>query len=393
MREHKVRLAAWMQITLAAAALWCFCGCDNGNGNGYTGPVGPTGPAWDAVGWIPVLERAEITTFEYAEIQRNQYRWRNRACGSAFLMVQAQLVRKLDLASESFRQVTVLRNYLTYDPRGPSRIQNVFIVRSWLTADEVAEKLKAKGMVEGTLQGNKAWKESAGAPFFICLVDGHIIYQSARGEAVGQKILERILSVRAGKEPSLQTYEGMTELIDATPRTLPVDVAYGIEYGATPQPRATTRWKDSESTRKVEIALFDSEVEANAMLEKMKPMLAARTKVKAEVTGKILTVTDSGPIDDVDRAGQAMLQMRVLAQALEGFKADNGRYPTTEEGLAALAKGGYLAGHREEAPPDPWREPYVYQFPDPDEPVQFSLRSMGPDRKKDTADDIFHQRR
>ena len=62
----------------------------------------------------------------------------------------------------------------------------------------------------------------------------------------------------------------------------------------------------------------------------------------------------------------ASVQIADLDKSLELFKLDVGRYPTTEEGLDALAKkpgavngwnGPYLKGG---VPTDPWGHPYRY---------------------------------
>jgi len=64
------------------------------------------------------------------------------------------------------------------------------------------------------------------------------------------------------------------------------------------------------------------------------------------------------------------IQMKNISQALKMFKVDNGRYPTTEEGLEALmknpspddlpnySKSGYLEDGS--MPKDPWGHPFVY---------------------------------
>ena len=84
-----------------------------------------------------------------------------------------------------------------------------------------------------------------------------------------------------------------------------------------------------------------------------------------------------------------------LALALRLYEVDNGRYPSTEQGLAALLqkptsppspknwKGPYL----EQEPFDPWRKPYVYRYPGSHPPRDYDLYSMGPDGV-DGNDDI-----
>lgn len=64
----------------------------------------------------------------------------------------------------------------------------------------------------------------------------------------------------------------------------------------------------------------------------------------------------------------AKAQIELLGQALEQFKVDTGRFPSSEEGLEALQKnpgadgwdGPYL---KKNIPPDPWKRPYHYVFP------------------------------
>jgi general secretion pathway protein G len=66
----------------------------------------------------------------------------------------------------------------------------------------------------------------------------------------------------------------------------------------------------------------------------------------------------------------AYAQIELLGTALDSFRLDVGRYPTTSEGLEALIKpvsgdegwhGPYLK--KSEIPLDPWRNPYHYECP------------------------------
>jgi general secretion pathway protein G len=64
----------------------------------------------------------------------------------------------------------------------------------------------------------------------------------------------------------------------------------------------------------------------------------------------------------------AKAQIELLGQALDQFKLDTGRYPTTQEGLNALMtnpgadnwEGPYL---KKAVPNDSWGKPYNYQSP------------------------------
>jgi len=79
----------------------------------------------------------------------------------------------------------------------------------------------------------------------------------------------------------------------------------------------------------------------------------------------------------------AKAQIELLGTALDTFRLDVGRYPTTEEGLEALRKqagglekwdGPYL---KKEVPLDPWGKGYVYKSPGEHGP--FDVISYGAD--------------
>ncbi len=65
----------------------------------------------------------------------------------------------------------------------------------------------------------------------------------------------------------------------------------------------------------------------------------------------------------------AKAQIDAFEKALDAYRLDVGKYPTTEQGLAALVirpanepkwQGPYL---RKDVPPDPWGKPYAYKAP------------------------------
>ncbi len=87
----------------------------------------------------------------------------------------------------------------------------------------------------------------------------------------------------------------------------------------------------------------------------------------------------------VDKAKQktAKTQIELFGSALDEFRLDNGRYPTTAEGLEALrTKPGALANWDgpylpKSIPMDPWGKPYVYLSPGEHGP--YDLLSYGAD--------------
>jgi general secretion pathway protein G len=79
----------------------------------------------------------------------------------------------------------------------------------------------------------------------------------------------------------------------------------------------------------------------------------------------------------------ARAQIELLATALDTFRLDVGRYPTSEEGLQALRQkpgglerwdGPYL---KKEIPLDPWGKPYNYKSPGDHGP--YDITSYGAD--------------
>ena len=76
----------------------------------------------------------------------------------------------------------------------------------------------------------------------------------------------------------------------------------------------------------------------------------------------------------IKRQGQAesktaRAQIELFGTALDTFRLDVGRYPTSQEGLSALMQkpggadrwdGPYL---KKDLPPDPWGKPYIYKSP------------------------------
>jgi len=88
------------------------------------------------------------------------------------------------------------------------------------------------------------------------------------------------------------------------------------------------------------------------------------------------------------RTATARTQIELLVVALDNYHLDNGSYPTTAQGLAALRtkpasepaprnwRGPYL---RKEVPLDPWDRPYIYRSPGEQNPAGFDLLTYGRD--------------
>jgi len=87
--------------------------------------------------------------------------------------------------------------------------------------------------------------------------------------------------------------------------------------------------------------------------------------------------------EDKSKVKAARAQIKALEEALDQYRLDVGRYPSTEQGLSALTaqpqgesrwQGPYL---KKAVPADPWGNPYQYRSPG--EHGEVDLYSFGKD--------------
>ena len=110
------------------------------------------------------------------------------------------------------------------------------------------------------------------------------------------------------------------------------------------------------------------------------------------IIGLLSTIVGAAIFRQIDKAKRtaAKAQLTSLEGVLELYRMDNGRFPSTEQGLVALAQpptvepvprnyppGGYLKDGR--LPSDPWDEPYHYEMPGTNNPHAYDLWSFGAD--------------
>jgi len=104
--------------------------------------------------------------------------------------------------------------------------------------------------------------------------------------------------------------------------------------------------------------------------------------------------------------GTTQIQMKSIEDALDNFKFEVGRYPTTEEGLNALTNsdaiqdeelvkkwnGPYIGRESENKKDftlkDAWNHEFKYVSPGEHNTKSFDLYSAGPDGQEGTEDDI-----
>jgi general secretion pathway protein G len=119
----------------------------------------------------------------------------------------------------------------------------------------------------------------------------------------------------------------------------------------------------------------------------------------------IIAVIIGGAITVMGRVGDGAKRTRVsgdfqsIGAALRMYQTNNGRFPSTSQGLDALVNkpGGTPAPKRwvklmDNVPLDPWQEPYGYKFPGTHDATTYELISKGPDMTEGTEDDISSQK-
>ena len=122
------------------------------------------------------------------------------------------------------------------------------------------------------------------------------------------------------------------------------------------------------------------------------------------IIGLLTAVVGTAIFGQIDRARvtTAKTQMKNIEAALDFYRMDNGKYPTTEQGLDALVHQpttepvprqyrpeGYINGGK--VPRDPWNNPYEYQAPGQRNAYGFDIWSFGADGQpggKDVDADI-----
>jgi len=110
------------------------------------------------------------------------------------------------------------------------------------------------------------------------------------------------------------------------------------------------------------------------------------------IMGLLMSVVGISIKNQIDKArlATAKAQITQLESALEFYRMDNGRYPTTEQGLEALIReptgdpqprnyppGGYLK--KRDALLDPWGERFQYANPGTNNPHSYDIWTQGAD--------------
>ncbi|MEN8184882.1 MAG: type II secretion system major pseudopilin GspG [Myxococcota bacterium] len=110
------------------------------------------------------------------------------------------------------------------------------------------------------------------------------------------------------------------------------------------------------------------------------------------IIGLLTTIVGAVVFSQVDsaRVTTASTQIKQIEAAMDFYRLDNGRYPSSEQGIEALVRRptiapepynyraeGYL--HGGVVPKDPWGLPYQYESPGSHNTYGFDLWSLGAD--------------
>lgn len=84
------------------------------------------------------------------------------------------------------------------------------------------------------------------------------------------------------------------------------------------------------------------------------------------------------PMQSRAQVQKAEADIAIIEQGLEFWRIDMGRYPTSEEGLAALTVPTATGSKLKNLPNDPWGKPYGYLVPGADN-KPYAVFSLGAD--------------
>jgi general secretion pathway protein G len=101
------------------------------------------------------------------------------------------------------------------------------------------------------------------------------------------------------------------------------------------------------------------------------------------IIGLLATVVIINVMPATERAAQTRVKadLDTLSSALDMYKLENMRYPTSSEGLNAL-----VPNYVRRLPNDPWNSPYVYVTPGPNG-APYRIASLGADKREGGSGD------
>ena len=134
-------------------------------------------------------------------------------------------------------------------------------------------------------------------------------------------------------------------------------------------------------------------------MKKQKGFTLLEIRVVVVIMGMLSAIVATNVMGSKEEASiqKAQMDIKSLDNALDMYKLDNNKYPTTEQGLDALVnkptsspepKNYRKDGYIKELLQDPWGNDYVYVKPGVHNSSRYDLYSYGPDGEDGTDDDI-----
>ena len=263
---------------------------------------------------------------------------------------------------------------------------------------DLASRLLAQGFREQDLAGVRAFVAPGAETPIAAFIDGRLVLGT--GEAT---VLERVIALRAGREPSARALPGVEAALAAVGPGLPVELEAseaGLKNGPPGAPlviASAGRLLASKDPGEVRALALRSEADVAAMRSTLETLLAdmpvnAADRPLVASRGPVLRLTSPAGLGRIGRShdGGIHNDLGSLTRALERYRSERGALPSASAGLAALSSvPGCLDEFMGALPVDPWGHPYAYQPEHPKRPGGFVLRSIGPDGEIDTEDDVL----
>jgi len=186
--------------------------------------------------------------------------------------------------------------------------------------------------------------------------------------------------------------------IEGDTATIALDQADG---GATQfMVRRDGRWlfdwrkvMDGRNASAPDMAFLAAELKAyeDVMTEIRTGSIQSGPEAQKALAAKLQTVEKSKP-EDLRVRDMREKNLPAIRNALTAFEVQHGRLPTSDEGLAALAKNpGTVSMWKAllpAVPTDAWGRNFIYRTPSASGATPYDLFSAGPDGKPDTDDDV-----